>query len=336
MGNSRITIRDVAGQAGVSVATVSKVLNDRYGVAPATAERVRSVIEDLGFESSLVARSLRSRQTKVIGVLVWAIEPFSAEILKGVAHTLGHTGYELVVYSAGGSGTERLGWEKRSLSRLSGTLIDAAVMVTPTVVDGGFGIPVASIDPHVGSPTVPSVTAENREGAVCATQHLLHLGHQRIAFLGRPARDLESSAEREAGYREAMSEARIEVTDDLIVPGEYDADATRAAIHHVLASADRPSALFAANDMSAVLTMEVARELGIDVPNQLSVVGFDNVPESALAAPALTTVAQPMQEMGERAIEMVLDLLAGREPTQFHVRLPTQLIERSSTAPPRR
>ncbi len=158
----RVTIRDVAERAGVSIATVSKVINERYGVAAATSEKVQAVIHDLGYESSLVARSLRNHRTNVIGILVSDIEPFSAELLKGAARAIKTTGYELVVYSSGGRGTEHVGWESRALSRLSGTLIDGAVLVTPTVVAGSFGAPVVAVDPHTGREDMPTVDSDNR------------------------------------------------------------------------------------------------------------------------------------------------------------------------------
>src|SRR5699024_2914794 len=131
--NGRVTITDVARAADVSVATVSKVINDRYGVAARTSAHVKEVIDTLGFESSLVARSLRSHRTNVLGILVAEFEPFSAEILKGASAGVAASGYELLAYSGGGSAGTDVGWERRSLSRLSGTLIDGAVLVTPTV-----------------------------------------------------------------------------------------------------------------------------------------------------------------------------------------------------------
>src|SRR3954454_24962774 len=125
--STRVTIGDVADRAGVSIATVSRVVNGRYGVASSTQSRVQAVIDDLGYESSLIARSLRSQRTNVIGILVADIEPFSAELLKGAAKAVRGTGYEMVVYSAGGDAAESVGWESRYLSRLSRTLIDGAV-----------------------------------------------------------------------------------------------------------------------------------------------------------------------------------------------------------------
>src|SRR5690554_5739450 len=156
----RVTIHDVADAAGVSVATVSKVINARYGVAKSTSQRVQAVIEQLGYESSLVARSMRSHKTHVLGILVAEFEPFSTEILKGAAAALRDTDYELLAYTgARRSGGE--GWERRYLSRLSGTLIDGALIVTPTVVDANAGVPVVAIDPHEGPLGPPTVDSDN-------------------------------------------------------------------------------------------------------------------------------------------------------------------------------
>jgi LacI family transcriptional regulator len=194
----RATIRDVAAQAGVSVATVSKVINSRYGVAADTTARVRAVIDDLGFQASLVAQSLRNHRTKVIGVLVADLEPFSTELLKGAADAIRGSGFEMVIYSAGGNGGERAGWERRCLSRLSGTLIDGAILVTPTVVDASYGAPIVAIDPHTGQSGLPTINSDNLRGGQLAAAHLCELGHRRIAMIsGRP--DLRSSQMREDG-----------------------------------------------------------------------------------------------------------------------------------------
>ena len=203
MSDRRVTIGDVAAEAGVSVATVSKVINDRWGVAETTSERVRAVVEQLGYQSSLGAQSLRSRSTNVIGVLVVDIEPFSAELLKGVARGIHGSGYELVVFSGCGRAADQVGWERRYLSRVSGTLCDGALLVTPSSVDVTFGAPVVAVDHNVDSSGLPTVDADNLNGAVIATEHLLELGHRRIGFLaGRP--DLESAHLRERGYRTAL------------------------------------------------------------------------------------------------------------------------------------
>jgi beta-xylosidase len=331
VSTSRATIRDVAAQAGVSVATVSKVINDRYGVSASTVERVRRVIAELGYESSLVARSLRNQRTNVIGILVSDIEPFSAELLKGAAKAVRGTGYEMVVYSAGGDAAESVGWESRYLSRLSGTLIDGAVLVTPTVLAPSFGAPVVAVDPHTGGEDVPTVDSDNRRGAEQATEHLLELGHRRIGFLAGRA-DLESARLREEGFRAAIAAAGLPLEPALVLAGDYDEAVSAAAAHRLLTLPEPPTAIFAANDLSAIATIDTALTLGIRVPADLSVVGFDNVPESTMTRPMLTTVEQPIQLMGQRAIELLVQILDGVDPEPSRVRLPTRLVVRDSTA----
>ncbi|WP_211289438.1 LacI family DNA-binding transcriptional regulator [Luteimicrobium subarcticum] len=321
---------DVAREAGVSVATVSKVVNGRYGVAQATVDRVQQVIDTLGYEASLGAQSLRSHRTNVLGILVAEFEPFSTELLKGASAAVASTGYELLAYSGGGRGAD-VGWERRNLSRLSGTLIDGAILVTPTVVETNHGVPVVAVDPHTGPTGMPTVDSDNLAGAVLATEYLLGLGHRSIAFLGGRA-DLESARLREEGFRRAMASAGVAVDEDLVRVGGYARDAARTPAHEILDRPDRPTAVFAANDLSALGVMDVARDLGLDVPGDVSVIGFDNVPESALASPPLTTVAQPLQEMGAAALRMLVQVIDGTldEP---HLRLPTTLVERATCRP---
>ncbi|KQQ21943.1 MULTISPECIES: LacI family DNA-binding transcriptional regulator [Rathayibacter] len=328
----RPTIHDVAAAAGVSVATVSKAVNGRYGIAAATATRVLDVVRELGYESSLVASSMRSRRTGVIGVLVADFEPFSAEILKGVGAELRGSRFDLLAYSGSHQG-EGEGWERRSLSRLSGTLIDGAIMVTPTVLTAASDIPLVAIDPHTGRADLPTVESDSYGGALQATRHLVELGHRRIGFVaGRP--DLRSARLREAGYRAALSEAGIAFDERLVHVGLYQHDTARRPASALLSLPDRPTAVFAANDVSAIAIIEIAARIGLDVPRDLSVVGFDDVPEASRLDPPLTTVRQPMQTLGSTAAEMLTALMAGETPRSLHVRLPTQLVQRATTGPP--
>lgn len=332
---SRVTIRDVAARAGVSVATVSKVINQRYGVAADTFARVRAVIDELGYEASLVAQSLRNHKTNVIGILVADLEPFSTELLKGAADAIRGTGFELVVYSAGGRTGDPEGWERRYLSRLSGTLVDGAVLVTPAAeLEGLPGTPVVAVDPHTGRSPLPAIVSDNLRGAQLATEHLLTLGHRRIALLaGRP--DLQSAQLRETGYRRALAAAGVEVDETLVVAGDYDGELAGASARELLTRPDRPTAVFAANDTSALATLDAASALGLRVPDDVSVVGFDNIPESALCTPPLTTVQQPIREMGHRAITVLIGLINGEPEEREPVVLDTELVVRSSSAAPR-
>jgi LacI family transcriptional regulator len=333
MMGRRTTIHDVAAAAGVSVATVSKAVNGRYGIAPETVTRVLAVVQELGYESSLVASSMRSRRTGVIGVLVADFEPFSAEILKGVGAELRDSHFDVMAY-AGSRRVEGPGWEARSLQRLSGTLIDGAIIVTPTVVRTSADIPIVAIDPHTGRADLPTVESDSFVGARQATQYLIDLGHRRIGFIGGRA-DLRSAALRDAGYRRALSDAGIAYDGALVRSGQYEREASRAQALSLLRSDNRPTAVFAANDLSGIATLEVAADLHLDVPGDLSVVGFDDIPEASQIASPLTTVRQPMQSLGATAARMVVALMAGETLDSTHVLLPTRLITRATTAPPR-
>jgi LacI family transcriptional regulator len=327
----KVTIGDVAAEAGVSVATVSKVINGRWGVAEDTSTRVRAVIEDLGYQASLVAQSLRSHKTNVIGVLVADIEPFSAELLKGVARAIRGSGYELVVFSGCGRADDQVGWERRYLQRMSGTLCDGALLVTPSSVDVTYGAPVVAVDHNVASSALPTVDSDNLKGAVSATEHLLELGHRRIGFLaGR--RDLESARLRERGYRTALRRAGIRIDASLIRVGGYQTDTAEEAARQLLERDDRPTAIFAANDVSALATISVAGALGVTVPDDLSVIGFDNVPEAALSEPPLTTIEQPIRQMGFDAAQILIRLIAKQQVPE-HTLLPTRLVVRGSCRP---
>jgi LacI family transcriptional regulator, galactose operon repressor len=328
MGDGQVTIGDVADAAGVSVSTVSKVINDRYGVAEQTALRVRDVIEQLGYTSSLVAQSLRSRRTNVIGILTTDIEAFNAELLKGAAQAIRGTRYDLIVFSDCGPREDQAGWERRSLARVS-ALADGAVLVTPSTVDVAVAAPVVAVDHNVQSSRLPAVDSDNLAGAVVATEHLIRLGHRRIGFLaGRP--DLESARLRERGYALALDAAGIRFDPELVRVGGYQADAARKGAEELLQLQRPPTAIFAANDASAIETMAVARALGLSVPDDVSVVGFDNVPESALCNPPLTTIDQSIQRMGYEAVQMLLQLIENPSMTPGRIVLPTTLVERAS------
>ncbi len=193
------------------------------------------------------------------------------------------------------------------------------------------GFHVVAIDPHTGPSGMPTVDSDNFAGAVLATNYLLGLGHRRIGFIGgRP--DLESARLREAGFRKAMGGAGVAVDEALVRVGGYRTETAEGPARQVLSQADRPTALFAANDLSAIASVTAARGLGLSVPDDLSVIGFDNVPESALASPPLTTIKQPLQQMGAEALRLLVDLIAGVE-RETHVRLPTELVVRASCAP---
>ena len=327
----RVTIRDVANAAGVSVATVSKVMNGRDGIAAATSERVLGVVDELGYETSLVASSMRKRRTQVIGVLVAEFEPFSLQLMNGVSSALQQTAYDILAYAGSVSAGDHAGWERRSLSRLGGTLIDGAIIVTPTVTLDEISVPVVAIDPHTG-PTGPAVVdTDNVGGARMATEHLISLGHTRIGHL-RGRTDLLSAQQREQGYRDALHAAGIPIDESLIVDAGYRATRATAAAGALLGRPDRPTAIFAANDVTALEVIRVAGSRGLSVPIDLSVIGFDDLPAAGSGRPGLTTIRQPLLEMGTAAVHLLLAMLDGGGSER--IQMPAELIVRETTQPP--
>ncbi|MBP2702527.1 LacI family DNA-binding transcriptional regulator [Microbispora sp. RL4-1S] len=331
-GGAPVTMSDVARLAGVSTATVSRVVNGRYGVSASTIAQVRSAIERLGYESSLVAASLRRSRTNVLGLVTHSFQSYTAEVLKGVMEALAQSGYDLIVYANSHLyGTYSEGWERRHLTRLSGTLTDGCIVVTPWG-EVRSSTPVVVIDP-VRDSTAPSVTADNLAGATTVAEHLLSLGHRRIGFItGRP--NLAAAWSREEGYRRALTEAGVPVDPALIGRGDFNPESAVPLARALLGREDRPTAIFAASDGMALKVLEVAAELGLNVPDDLSVVGFDNIPEAALAEPGLTTVDQSMYRLGYEAARMLKGLVTGEWEESRRIVLPTRLVVRGSTAPP--
>lgn len=330
---SPVTMSDVARAAGVSNATVSRVVNGHYGVSARTLEKVRAAIDELGYESSLVATSLRRSRTNVLGLVTHSFESYTAEVLKGVMEALSGTGLDLIIYANSDTyGARSAGWEQRHVTRLAGTLTDGCIIVTPWS-NVKSTAPVVAIDP-VRDSTVPSVTADNLNGAVTAVRHLLELGHRRIGFIaGRSS--LAAAWAREEGYRQALSQAGIPIDPTLIGRGDFHPETAIVPARELLESTHRPTAIFAASDGMALKVLEVAGQLGLDVPGDLSIVGFDNVPESALANPALTTIDQSMHRLGFEAARLLQALVYGSTDEPHPVLVPTRLIIRASTAPPR-
>jgi LacI family transcriptional regulator len=328
-----VTMSDVARVAGVSTATVSRVVNGHYGVSASTVEQVRATIEELGYESSLVATSLRRSRTNILGLVAHRFESYTAEVLKGVMKALQGSGYDLIIYvNSDVYGTDSHGWEQRHLNRLSGTLTDGCILVTPWSKVRS-NTPVVAIDP-VKDSTIPSVTADNLAGATAAVEHLLSLGHRRIGFIaGRSS--LQAASSREEGYHRALAQAGVAIDPTLVARGDFQPETAVPLARALLESPDRPTAIFAASDGMALKVLDVARELGLSVPGDLSIVGFDNVPESALAQPALTTVDQSMYHLGYEAARLLTALVTGALEGPHQVLLPVRLVVRSSTAPPR-
>lgn len=329
-----VTIYDVAQAAGVSVSTVSRVLNGKADVSEDTLQLVQQVIKELGFVSSLAARGMRSHRTNVVGIIMPDVESlYSFAVLRGVNQAIAQLHYDLIVYTSGNSfHNDSAEKEAYYVSLLNGSVVDGAIVVAPVAANFTTTAPLVIIDPNNLSPECPAVIATNQVGAMQAMQYLTDLGHRRIGFItGRL--DLVSANRRLQGYKDGLAAAGIPLDEQLIQIGDYSISSAVAPTRNLLALSDPPTAIFASNDMSAIGVYRAAEEAGLRIPEDLSVIGFDNLHDSVYLNPPLTTVDQFISDMGSIAVDMVVKLIKGETlPKHIH-KMPTQLVIRKSCRP---
>jgi LacI family transcriptional regulator len=334
----RLNIRQIADLAGVSIATVSRVLNGRGDVSEETREVVSRVIRENGYTANRNARGLSAGRTGLVGVLVPLVYPaYFSGILAGAAEALSERDFQIVLSPTGGEHDR----EVSIVDRLHG-LTDGAMIILPEesseelerLLDSGFRFVV--LDPLMPlEERIPSVSAAHMSGADQAMKHLLDLGHRRVGQISGP-RGWVATEDRRRGYRAALAAAGILPDPALEREAEPEIDAGRAAAEQLLDLSELPTAIFAFNDNIAIGAIQAARARGLRVPEDLSVVGFDDVEHATIVTPALTTVRQPLAEMGRTGVSLLMRLLEGKRFETLHVELATRLVVRDSTAPPPR
>ena len=326
---SSVTIQDVAREAGVSISTVSRVLNEKVDVANDTRQHVLDVIDELGYTSSLAARSMRSQKKNLLGLVVPDIgSPYSIEIMKGVNQAIAESTFDLLLYTTGDiqkSGTQT--HEQHYVSLLNNSITDGVIIVASATANFITNAPIIAIDPHHIDPDYPSVQGTNYQGAVSAMEYLLDLGHQRIGFIcGRP--EIGSAGRREQGYRDSILKAGVELDVSLIIPGDFTTPTGYERALQLLRMENPPTAIFAANDQSALGVYQAVDELGLRIPDDLSLVGFDNISEASFIG--LTTVDQKLTEMGFIATKMLIKLINDEPVDVKTYKISTSLIVRNS------
>ncbi|WP_370086867.1 LacI family DNA-binding transcriptional regulator [Streptacidiphilus sp. MAP12-16] len=327
------TLAEIAREAGVSAPTVSKVLNGRADVAAATRLRVEELLHRHGYQR----RRGNSQAAPLLDLVFHELESsWAMEVIRGVENVAREEGLSVVLSESAGRLSPGQSWVDGVLARRpTGVILvlsnlDAAQQAQLTSRD----IPFVVLDPAGDSgEDVPAIGATNWHGGLAATRHLLELGHRRIAMISGPSGMMCSRA-RIAGYRAALETAGVVYEPSLIRSGDFHHEAGYAAGLELLRLPDRPTAVFTGNDLQALGLYAAARELGLRIPDDLSVVGFDDLPIARWVGPPLTTVRQPLTEMAEAAARLVCDLARGNRPSTLRLDLATQLVERSSTAPP--
>jgi LacI family transcriptional regulator len=331
-----VTIREVAGLAGVSVATVSRVMNGRDDVSPETREMVLRVVREHGYTTSRAARGLSAGRTGLIGATVPLVHPaYFSFILSGAAEAAYERDMRLLLCPT----QHEHDREVSLLERMMHGTTDGGLLILPqesadeleTLYLQGYRFIV--VDPMLPlNERIPSVSAAHSAGADIAVKHLLELGHRRIAAITGP-RGWIATEERLRGYHAALAAAGILAEPELVVDSNFEIDHGLRAARRLLDLHEPPTAIFAFNDNIAIGALQAARERGIKVPEQLSVVGFDDVEAAEIVTPPLTTIRQPLAEMGRMAVSLLERLIEGQRIEALHVELRTQLVVRQTTGP---
>ncbi|CAK7281671.1 LacI family DNA-binding transcriptional regulator [Streptomyces sp. RM1] len=329
------TLAEIAREAGVSAPTVSKVLNGRADVAPSTRTRVEELLRTHGYRR----RRAEASRSPLIDLVFHELESaWAMEVIRGVENVAQSAGLSVVLSESAGRLTPGRSWADQVAARRP-----HGVVLVLSELDAGQqalltsrSIPFVVVDPAGDpGPDVPSIGATNWQGGLAATRHLIELGHTRIGAISGPTRMMCSRA-RIDGYRAAMETAGLPVDSSLVLDGDFHHEAGYRLGLELLRRPDRPTAIFAGNDLQALGLYEAARELGLRIPEDLSVVGFDDLPVARWVGPPLTTVRQPLTEMAEAAARLVLELgSAQEERAATRLELATSLVVRSSTAPVR-
>ncbi len=330
---TRVTLQEIAAQAAVSLATVSKVLNGRADVSAGTRGRVEDLLSRHGYR-----RRGTPTSSSLVELVFHELEAaWSMEIIKGVEDVARAAGLSVVLTESGSRHAPAADWIEGVLQRrpVGVVLVFSAIPDQYREVLKARSIPFVIIDP-AGDPTpdVPSVGSANWSGGLMATRHLIELGHRRIAVISGPD-DMMCSHARIDGFRSAMTAAGLPIDPDWIRFGDFHTSGGRLHGDDLLERDDRPTAIFAGSDLQALGVLEAMRQLGLRAPDDVSIVGYDDIPLATWVSPRLTTVHQPLRRMAEEATRLVIRMREGVETGVTRLDLATDLVVRESTAPPR-
>lgn len=336
-----VTIKDVARKAGVGIGTVSRVFNRSPLVSQETQLKVLQAAEELGYYPDVSARRLVQGRTRILAFIErhsprhLYVDAFMAQVLRGVHMASREAGYHILLepFSTDDSNGEnrlfQLIREKHADGIIiSGPRIDDPIftelknVTLPVVLHGNY--------PGIG---LPSVDADNFRGAWMATQHLIQSGHTRIGMISNGPFEYTASQARREGYLAALRDAGIHPDPKIILPGGFSPESGFQAMQALLAAETQPTAVFIASDTVAIGAIKATRATGLDIPGDMAIVGFDDIPWAAYLTPPLTTIRLPAQEIGRQAAQLLIQLIDGRQPKTTQHLLPTKLIVRGSSVP---
>ena len=337
---STITLRHVAERCGVSTATVSAVVNGAPWVSSTTRDRVQRAVDEMGYRPNQFARSLKTQRGYAVGVIASDFtNPFFTEVVRSLSHVLREDGRVLFLCDS----DHRFELGDTNLRMLFDSHVAGLVLIGDSVRDETLKryvrrrthVPIVAVERDYNLDGVSCLVADSEAGAHAATHHLLGQGYRRIAMIGGPQHGPGSTtygrAQRYAGYRRALEEGGVALDDKLVVEGNFRYAGGQEAMRRLLAGRTRPDAVFAANDMMALGAISVIQGAGLRVPDDIAVVGFDDIPIAALASPALTTVAMPKSELGRGAAVTLAQQLNHARPLALRRVLDTELVVRQSS-----
>jgi LacI family transcriptional regulator len=333
---TRSTITDVAKLAGVSAKSVSRVINDEGGVSEETRQRILEAIATLNYVANPVARRLRGA-SNVIGLIISGFEDYAGQIIRGISEAAQHLDYNLILYVQLHEGQAVEAYE----SFINNGLITGLLMIVPYDYDVLMNlceihrIPYVLVDYEGQAPksNIPTISVTNRKGVLDAMRYLLVLGHRKVGFITGDLR-MASAQERLQGYRDALHEANIPFDPDLVVEGDWTQSKGLEQTRVLLQRHTDLTAVIGADDLTAFGAMDAIKDAGLRVGEDISVIGFDDIPQASSVYPALSTIRQPMQQMGEAAVEMLIAMLEDRPPVNMRREFATELIVRKSTGRP--
>jgi LacI family transcriptional regulator len=328
------TIRDVAKQAGVAPITVSRVVNNSGYVSAKTRARVEAAIAELGYVPNVLARSLRSRRTNTLALILTDISnPFWTTVARGVEDAASAAGFNVIFCNTDESEVK----QEKYLRVVMQKQVDGVLLVPARGTDEPIRLiqsqntPVVVLDRRIPNAPVDTVRSDSEGGAYQLTNLLLSLGHRRIAVLSGP-QGVSTADERVAGYQRALTEAGLDVDPAMIYHGEFSLGSGYSMAQQVLEAAPRPTALFAGNNFIAFGALRALRDAGLRAPEDMALVGFDDLPADLVVDPFLTVAAQPAYEMGRQATELLLAHLSAEAPAKYQeIVLPTEIIVRRSS-----
>lgn len=330
------TIKDVAKEAKVSVATVSRVLNDKETVRPETQEKVFRAIEKLNFEPNLLARNFRKNETRVVLIVAPNItNPYYAHILTGIGDTAGSLGYSALIYNTSGKEEkEKEAFEMLAKKRADGAILLASTMESSFLMKYAKEYPMVQCSEYDTEADLPRVSIDNYKATREVMRYLIELGHKKIATISSKNPYI-STLERQKAYEDALAEERLKVPKSYtaMADRDYSFNSAKKAAMKLLSMKNRPTAVLCISDTIALGAISAAQELNIRVPEDLTVTGFDDVEDTTMFHPYISTVKQPCYKLGVESMKLLYDCMRKKEIKETHHILKHQFIERESSGP---